>query len=106
MRRIPLVAALALLFVIGFAYVFTREVRASDPCFSSCAVAANYIAQRGGDCDALPGTHTFNSSCTMDSGGTPNGGYGYSCAPVCYGPCPPGTSGFGGGGEIHDYCTP
>jgi hypothetical protein len=106
MKRIPLVAALALLFVACFSYVFTREVRASDPCFSSCTAANDYLSQRANDCYSLPYQHSWSSSCTMDSGGTPNGGYSYSCTPVCYGPCPPGDYGFGGGGEIHDYCSP
>jgi hypothetical protein len=41
MKRIPLIAALALLCVACFAYVFTREVRASDPCFHNCEAAIN-----------------------------------------------------------------
>jgi hypothetical protein len=104
MKRIPLIAALALLFVSCFAYVLTREVRASnDPCFHDCSGANNYIDQQLSGCSG-PTTRY----CSMDSGGTPNGGYGYSCMPNCHwtgsGYSCTG-SGFGGGGVIHDYCT-
>lgn len=107
MRRIFLVLAMATVLVLAGAGTVTKKARArTDPCFSSCSVANDYLSQKANECYALQYQHTFSSSCTMDSGGTPNGGYGYSCTPVCFGPCPPGDTGFGGGGSIHDYCSP
>lgn len=103
MKRIPMLAAVALLSVACFTFLFTREVSATDPCFHDCNGAINYMQTQLISCEGPTSTY-----CSMDSGGTPNGGYGYQCMPNCYwttygyychGP------GFGGGGEIHDYCT-
>lgn len=116
MKRIPVVAALALLMVGYLAFRVTRDVQAySDPCFSGCSAALDYISTKAAACASSPYAMNFTSWCTMDSGGSPNGGYGYQCTPICYpgncyGPpsqcCPGGQNAFGGGGVIHDYCTP
>jgi hypothetical protein len=110
MKRIPLIAAIALLSVASVVFVFNRTVVAKDdPCFSSCGPAVTYISQKANDCSNLSGSHIFTSDCTMDSGGTGNGGYWYACQP---GPCTSGNNycqgetGFGGGASIHPYCTP
>ena len=101
MKRILLVLAMTAMLVLAHAGTTTKKVRASDPCFSSCGPANDYISQRASACYSLPGLHNFSSSCTMDVNGSPNGGYSYTCTPVY-----PATGGFGGGGSIHDYCSP
>src|SRR5215471_14884170 len=87
MKRIAIVAGLALAVVLATVTVFLRSSQAvDDPCYDSCNDAQERIGEMSYQCytraDAespiVPDV-TFNNNCTEADGGQ-NGGYSYACS--------------------------
>ena len=79
MKRIPLLAVLALAVVLVTVGVLVRPAYAiSDPVYCSCDSAGSFIDQKYQECMSHPNP-TFNSHCFDASEGNP-GSYSYSCS--------------------------
>jgi hypothetical protein len=111
MKRVPLIAGLALAVVLLTVGVLVRPAFATnDPVYCSCGGADSLISQKYQECMSH-GNPTFTSHCTEATGGNP-GSYSYSCSwhYSCPGPDPdPGGpynpfkqcgGGFGGGNIV------
>jgi hypothetical protein len=113
MRRIPIIAGLALGVVLVTVTFLVRPTQAvNDPCFTSCGGGADsYISQKFQECLSKPGAVSWASHC-FDAADGHVGSYHYSCSwfslcPTPQNPMQVCAGGFGGGNVIdptNPYC--